>query len=155
METYIHYANSPFQFDKNRVYPKRYQTGEYPIKPFGFWFSCENIEIENWQNWLQWCLNEQQFLEKLSIRYQVELQDNANILEIRNDSNFIKFCKKYRRKPVPEMYSEFIAWDAVKENYEGMEGRALKKCKSEAGHFKHQIDAELRMKISTYQYRIW
>ena len=87
------------------------QSGEFTSKPYGTWFSYGF-------SWLEWCELE---MPEWVGKHHYELKiDFTHILVIENIDDLRELHKKYGGKPIEGYTMEYIAWQKLAINYDGI-----------------------------------
>ncbi len=110
MEELIHYSPVSLLNIKAVV-----QRDEPTMKPNGFWFSVRD-------EWREWCEGEEWELERLKLKYLVELSPQANILHLTKSEQLDAFSAKYISQPNWLNFSStmYVDWKRVAENWQGI-----------------------------------
>lgn len=114
---YIHYSPTPISKLDTRTYPQPQEN-----KPDGFWFSCDPRETES-LTWLEWCIVEEHYLERLSYPHEIRLSADANILHLNTREKVIEFSQRFRSPMRSELGLRtncVLDWESVSKAYQGI-----------------------------------
>jgi hypothetical protein len=111
----VHYSDTHVKKLYDRYQLQDCHLGFNP-KPIGLWLSVDSCE----DNWRSWCESEGFNLHKLTHAYDIELQDNANLLILTNEDELDNFTKEYGIKNdyMPSIYG--VNWPAVADKWDGI-----------------------------------
>jgi len=83
-------------------------------KPMGLWVSDEDAEMP----WSRWCIGEAFGLERLALKWKINLKQDSNILLIDNPYSLLEFGEEYRGEP--SYHGLNINWQRVATLYNGI-----------------------------------
>jgi len=115
-----HYSSKPI----GELYDKSQENLRARFfKPLGLWLSVEiDNPDEDWMDWRKWCQSEEFGIG--SMLYEVQLQEDANVLRIDNESDFEKFSEEFKPgyEEIGEQFwlKDGIDWLKVSEQYDGI-----------------------------------
>lgn len=111
----LHYSKDKIDKLKEMEYSQK-SRGFFQGKPDGLWVSVGKA-------WKEWCEAEEFSLEKLEYKYEVILNENANIIYLNNENELFDFTLKYRLKTkvwLAEYDADELDWARVRKEYQGI-----------------------------------
>lgn len=107
-----HYSEYSITLDYSRTY-----TQKLFMKPFGLWISIGAA-------WRKWCEDENWGLDGIIVEHKITLNQNANILHLRNFGQIIDFAQTFSKNKAvlgfKNFNSMFIDWPQIALLYDGI-----------------------------------
>lgn len=105
--TFYHYANKPMTLNRRYKYQQMYD-----VKPDGLWLSHEDA----WPKWAYENLCDEGWY---TVRYRVDLHEDARILRLDSAEAVLGFTRRYGDGD-PDDYVKNCRWDDVAWDYQGL-----------------------------------
>ena len=107
----IHYSESPLSGVNSVV-----QTDQFGFKPDGLWVSCEGDD-----DWESWCREEDFRLDRLSIRTEIILKPDNNILWISDAAGIDDLTRQYHKPGVEQYFLSLkMGWRDIAAQHQGL-----------------------------------